>query len=224
MGDLPQLKQADVRAVPIAGWFYPDVANFSAWKRNASAGFDWNTTMKLARTWTDEGSPYSGWADESCKEALGLEAYKCGSIGVVYPYIKTPLFVLENQFDYEQIFGELKLPRPSKTMGPISKLEALAYIRYYGQRQRSSLRQIGSHDTNGLWAPACLDHAADFGLNSTKLLVNGIALRTAMLDWFETNGTGGPNVHMEACAEKGLGTPCSVPSGSCRKIPFLDEE
>ena len=31
--ELPQLRRADVRAAPLCGWFFPDVANYSAWQK-----------------------------------------------------------------------------------------------------------------------------------------------------------------------------------------------
>jgi len=95
--ELPALQRADVRAAPIAGWFYSDVANYSAWQRDSKAGFDWDKAQRLATIWTDADDPEAGWADESCKVALGAEAYKCASMDIAYAYIKTPLFVIENQ-------------------------------------------------------------------------------------------------------------------------------
>jgi len=94
--ELPALQRADVRAAPIAGWFYSDVANYSAWQRDSKAGFDWDKAQRLATIWTDADDPEAGWADESCKVALGAEAYKCASMDIAYAYIKTPLFVIEN--------------------------------------------------------------------------------------------------------------------------------
>ena len=97
-------------------------------------------------------------------------------------------------------------------------------MRYYGQRMRASLAQVGAAagDNNGLWAPACLDHGADFGFNHSKLSINGIGLKEAVMNWYNRNGTGGAsaNVHIEGCAEKAPGIPCSTPSGRCHKMPF----
>jgi hypothetical protein len=39
--ELPELKDADVRAAPMCGWFYPDVASYPAWQANKSAGISW---------------------------------------------------------------------------------------------------------------------------------------------------------------------------------------
>ena len=93
---------------------------------------------------------------------------------MAYKHIKTPLFIAENQFDFEQIFGELKVPKPDNKTTPAEVAKELRYLRYYGQRMRASLAQVGAAagDNNGLWAPACLDHGADFGFNRKCWLAN----------------------------------------------------
>ena len=67
-----------------------------------------------------------------------------------YRFIETPLFIAENQFDYEQLFGELKLPIPSNKTSASDVAKTLRYLRYYGERMRESLAQVGTHDDNGL--------------------------------------------------------------------------
>ena len=254
--ELPQLRNADVRATPLCGWFFPNVGNYSAWEQNPEADFNWGKVDKPG-LWTDpvrprqmlrqsavatepqlttpawvfvwpQGKPESAWADQSCKAALKGEYYRCGSIDVAYKYIKTPLFIAENQFDLEQIFGELKVPKPDNKTTPAEVAKELRYLRYYGQRMRASLAQVGAAvgDNNGLWAPACLDHGADFGFNHSKLSINGIGLKEAVMSWYDSNGTGGAsaNVHVEGCAAKAPGIPCSTPPGRCHKMPFGSAE
>ena len=46
---------------------------------------------------------------------------------------RTPLFVLENQYDEEQIFGELHVPFPN-TKDPESIVKLIPYLKYYGER------------------------------------------------------------------------------------------
>jgi hypothetical protein len=46
---------------------------------------------------------------------------------------RTPLFVLENQYDEEQIFGELQVPFPN-TKDPESIVKLIPYLKYYGER------------------------------------------------------------------------------------------
>ena len=120
--------------------------------------------------------------------------------------------------------GELKVPMPNNKTTPAEIAQDLRYLRYYGQRMRASLAQVGAAtgDNNGLWAPACLDHGADFGFNHSKLSIDGIGLKEAVMNWYNSNGTGGAsaNVHIEECATKAPGIPCSNPPDRCHKTPF----
>ena len=50
--ELPQLRNADVRATPLCGWFFPNVGNYSAWEQNPEAGFNWGKVDKPG-LWTD---------------------------------------------------------------------------------------------------------------------------------------------------------------------------
>ena len=50
---------------------------------------------------------------------------------------RTPLFVLENQYDEEQIFGELHVPFPN-TKDPESIVKLIPYLKYYGERYDNS--------------------------------------------------------------------------------------
>jgi len=72
---------------------------------------------------------------------------------VLYNYLTTPVFVSENQFDEEQILGELGCPRDFKKQLP----KMAEFFSYYGKRMRKSLRQISGKKGNGVWAPSCLD-------------------------------------------------------------------
>ena len=49
---------------------------------------------------------------------------------VLYQYIETPLFVAENQYDEEQIFGELGVPLPN-AKDPASIAALVPYFKYY---------------------------------------------------------------------------------------------
>ena len=63
-------------------------------------------------------------------------------------------------------------------------------------------------------------------MNESKpqVRIDGVSLKTAMQDWYDSNGRGGKaaNVHVERCAERGLGLPCSTPKGGCKKLPFAE--
>ena len=101
---LPQLRSADVRAVPLAGWFFPNVTNFTAWEEDPTAGTPYHTLERMRAIWTDDGKGKL-FFDESCTAAHKGEEYLCGTMDLMYQYIDTPLFAVENQFDYEQLLA-----------------------------------------------------------------------------------------------------------------------
>ena len=47
---------------------------------------------------------------DQCGQSEGGAEFRCGSAGVLYPYLKSPMFVLENQFDSCQLFTSMQLP------------------------------------------------------------------------------------------------------------------
>ena len=83
--ELPQLKHADVRAAPLCGWFFPDVASFADWETNNSATVDYNHIRDEANSglWTYKGVTGSGWVDESCRAALKDKYYMCSTVDVM---------------------------------------------------------------------------------------------------------------------------------------------
>ena len=44
-----------MRAAPYCGWFYPNVANWSVWQKNKSAGISWDYIRGLNEIWSDDG-------------------------------------------------------------------------------------------------------------------------------------------------------------------------
>jgi hypothetical protein len=122
----------------------------------------------LNQIWADEGGEC--YADASCKDAMPTGATsKCGTVDVLYRHIKTLLFVLENQYDNEQIFAELGVPVPDTPKGVVLIAE---YLKYYGERMRKSLSQIAA--PNGLWNPACLDHCDTFYPSIMTVNISGV--------------------------------------------------
>ena len=83
--ELPQLKHADVRAAPLCGWFFPDVASFADWEKNNSATVDYDHIRDEANSglWTDKGVAGAGWVDESCRAALQDKYYMCSTVDVM---------------------------------------------------------------------------------------------------------------------------------------------
>ena len=132
------------------------------------------------------------------------EAYKCGTMDVLYQHIETPLFVLENQYDEEQIFGELHVPFPN-TKDPESIVKLIPYLKYYGERMRKTLTQV--KPPNGLWSPACLDHCATF--SNPNVTIEGIDGTAALRSWYDEKGFGSRHLWSDTCGKGVVGIPCN---------------
>jgi len=127
----------------------------------------------------------------------------CDSIGAAYPFIQTPVFLLENQYDTNQIYKQQGCP---KTTDPM----AVAYIRMYGEAMRNSTVGV-LKDGDGLFSPSCLSHGV-----STTIRINGTTLDPVLTDWFW--GTGKLTQYyrlVEECPASAGGLPCNTQVASC---------
>ena len=61
--------------------------------------------------------------------------FHCGSVTVMYPHIKSPLFVLQNMYDNNQINSQLLMPA---CYGASCSEQQLQFVRYFGRAQRNS--------------------------------------------------------------------------------------
>ena len=112
---------ARVRGAPIAGWFFPGDAadepgkpwlSVSAWPQwsqgetgGGSAGEGGNITL----LWNNSDIVQVK-ACAAAEGAAGRPAWLCGSVHNMYRFIQTPLFVMENQYDTNQLHAQLLLP------------------------------------------------------------------------------------------------------------------
>merc|ERR1712188_11327 len=100
-----------VKGAPDAGWFFPgalptDLPDHPLW---APSNYSCFAAGQHCGLWPDVpifGSQLQQpYYQPGCVAAQpkGLE-WQCGSVHAFYPYIKRPLFVLENQHDTNQIY------------------------------------------------------------------------------------------------------------------------
>ena len=82
---------------------------------------------------------------------------KCGTVDVLYRHIKTLLFVLENQYDKEQIFAELGVPVSDTPKGVVLIAEYLkssnTTVSVCASRSRRLQRRMASR-TQPAWTTA----------------------------------------------------------------------
>ena len=180
------LPHARVQGAPIAGLFFSVNASDSPewappsdwphWSKNESAGP--GRTAELSQLW-------QGLLHKECAAAQPAGAeFRCGSAGVLYPYLRSPMFILENQFDSYQLFTSMQLPQKK------TALEG-EYVDYFGKAMRSTLGQVALKPGDGVFGASCLDHCSGLfyvGTPSTTIAdASGRKLNSAqaLAEWWD---------------------------------------
>ena len=83
-----------VRAAPQAGYFFPPVTPFAAWAADNLGPPYAGQNSSILELWQPIGNA-------GCIAAHN--ATYCASVYAAYPYIKTPMFLVENQADSNQV-------------------------------------------------------------------------------------------------------------------------
>lgn len=182
---LPGVKR--FRASPQGGWFFPQTVNYTAFTAGDVGPPFAGTTPALSGLWQSLVSP-------ACAQAFN--ASYCGSVGSNYPFIKTPLFVVENMADSNQIFVQQGCP-----LAHTPAVEA--YVQYTVREMRASVGQVnasGSTKTppDGAFVPNCVAHTGNTGVGSTTT-INGVSLSAALGAWFFDRANGVPTVVVDGC-------------------------
>ena len=111
-------------------------------------------------------------------------SWHCGSIHNLYKYIETPIFVMQNKFDTNQLENQFGLPSPQK----IVNNETTGYVEYFGiDSDRSIITQMIDikNPQNGLFYASCFDHGGGLGIGNHKLTkINGYNSSGLVGDWF----------------------------------------
>ena len=174
---------AVIKGAPQAGWFFPEdpVAtpkgaglplNFSAKEITHSTSLPSDDSIQTLQ---------DRYVNPACLAAQPNASY-CVSVHNQYPHIKTPLFVVENQYDTAQIYANYGgAPKHPVGKEVAEKADYVSYVhahtrmhtrtnvhtlcRYYGATMRSSIEpQIRSHGqtkakgNDGMFLPSCLSH------------------------------------------------------------------
>eukprot|EP00036_Acanthoecidae_sp_10tr_P009142 CAMPEP_0182918216 /NCGR_PEP_ID=MMETSP0105_2-20130417/1957_1 /TAXON_ID=81532 ORGANISM="Acanthoeca-like sp., Strain 10tr" /NCGR_SAMPLE_ID=MMETSP0105_2 /ASSEMBLY_ACC=CAM_ASM_000205 /LENGTH=466 /DNA_ID=CAMNT_0025055277 /DNA_START=11 /DNA_END=1411 /DNA_ORIENTATION=+ len=194
---------AVVKAAPVSGWFMPaetgdfngsapdrrisrlppsNYANFTAgrigpWDNASTIAED----QLFSRLWNPLRVP-------GCTAALPANlAYLCRTMDSAYSYIKTPLFVIQNQFDSYQLITVMGLPQADH-----SSQVAQQYLEYYGRAQVLSASQVVSNTakSDGLWLASCFAHTGPYmAKTAANMTINGTRLMEVVGDWFFRRNT-----------------------------------
>eukprot|EP01084_Bolivina_argentea_P105201 188325_1 len=187
-----------VKAAPVAGWFFAgnctDEQNeewdwappndYPHWIKNETGGDGHDNSSSVL--WDSYLLPTC-----TSKESI---PWHCETVHVAYKYMTTPVMVLENIFDSQQLNGELGLPSKVTT-------ETKEYVAYFGYDMLLSMaNQVES--PNGLFLPSCYDHCSGIGYGDygggSKTKIKGYNVTQVLGDWFwERNKV--PHILVDDC-------------------------
>lgn len=176
------------KAAPMSGWFTPgnstDQLNnpmmppndYPHWIKNEDGGEGHNNS--IVELW-------DGYLIPDCVAALGRnKSWHCSSVHNLYPFIRAPIFVMENKYDKNQIVQQLLLP-----MHPVNN-GTIGYVEYFGNAMdRSIMTRIieNKNQSNGVFYASCFDHGTGLGIGlppGKATTINGYNSSELVGDWF----------------------------------------
>lgn len=192
---------ADVKGAPTAGWFLPAALPHDLVDVYPPSDFPHFYAGTHGNSQTIPGAPEAAIALFNSRGILPADCvaaqeadqwWACFSVHKQYPYIKTPVFVVENQFDTNQIFSSAgHVPK-----SPTNASEAAAVQRYvamYGEAMRNSTAQVlndvpvtKKRVPDGLFHPSCFQHEVNITERITPPGAGGTPQSWPLLlgDWF----------------------------------------
>jgi len=134
-----------------------------------------NADFAKAINWVLNSMNVTGSFDEDCVVSNPQNTSKCLSVVFSAPYISTPIFVLQSEYDQWQIDNFLKTND--------SKI-----INDFGRDLSDSLkRQVLVADRNGVFLDSCTHHCGFW--NAIK--IDGFTQATGFKQWYEQQHFGG---------------------------------
>jgi len=158
---------------------------------------------------------HDAYRHQGCVEALGQDKDKCDTTHNMYQYVKAPMYVIHDMFDYA-VLANVGLPKKLHFA-----LETREYVAYVGHCTRVSMTQIKDHPQgkqgDGYFLPACYAHGSD-GVIATPIGDFGKA--DGLGDWFfgRTSEGSAPRVLVDECASMPPYLPCTR---GCPHLPSL---
>ena len=203
-----------VKAAPKGGWFfggdYPDqVAAGDAWAPpSLYSDFSAGRTTNHATQSTLISGLWKPLAPAGCVAAQAQgEEYKCSTVHVAYHYVKTPMFVMENMYDTNQISAQGLMPRAAG-----STAQGHKYIQYFGRGMRNSTASL--KDGDGIFLSSCYEHTQGLGVGgSTK--IGGKNSGELLGDWFWERSSQGyaAAITRDTCDDANGDLPCNPTCG-----------
>lgn len=200
---------AQVSCAPSAGWFVPGFTDDHADPLDAPSTWqDWSA----GRVTPFNPFPWSLWQsymNEDCVAALAPagEPWKCGSVNVMYPHIRAPVYAMEFWFDKNQITNHAGMP-----VELVGSRQGDEYMAYYGRAMNRSMGQVVRHPRgksgDGLFLASCLAHGLSLTHQEKQVRVQGHGAFESLADWFFGRGKV-PSLLVDDCEQPAPGLPCN---------------
>lgn len=183
-----QWPSAVVKGAPECGFFYAGVTAAD----DLSKG---EATPAAHLGFTPEWKPY---LPSACAAATGNNMSQCTDAHYLYPHLKQPIFIRENQYD------------TAKLANCGWDGSNAAYLKLWGEWMRAELGVIAQSPKDGFFSAACLEHGGNFGWASSPV-INGVTMQAAMRNWYFELGNRSLHYTYDDCAESGgSGLPCTA--------------
>jgi len=159
---------------------------------------------------SDPYAPLKPFLPQDCVAANQAKPWKCRFAPSIYPTMRAPVFIGQNQFDTIQFsIAELDPRNMSTCRGE-------EYIAYLGKTLMRSTDLIVNHPNNkkgdGLYLKSCTDHKGGTGE------MDGVSTWMALDAWF-TGDSSVPRIMIEECdSPEGLPCGASGQDSVCSKI------
>ena len=215
-----RLPHAVVKAAPDAGWFVPAALPSDPQDYPGAMPSDWAHFA---------AGTHGGLANRTGMEFVIVQLYDmkdvlppacirdhgdnwaaCFSVDALYRYIAAPLYVIENQYDSNQIYSQEGVPKPAASASEQKLVES--YVRLYGEAMRNSTQQVlqpkqKKARPDGLFHPSCLQH----GVSQENAPISGQHWLPLLGDWyFERDQLKQYHQLVETCPASAAGLPCNA--------------
>ena len=152
----------------------------------------------------------------------------CAYVPVHYRYVTSPIYVIQNQFDSNQIHAQKGAPR--NVDSAVEHKLLAAYVARYGEAMRSSTAQVTSDaplanksQPDGLFSVSCHRHGGSDHIE--QLTVQGQTYLPVLADWFwERDALKSAHRLVETCPASAAGLPCNPANGCAFPPPYPDPE
>jgi len=212
---------AQVSCAPVGGWFFPGFTEDQEdTELTPSTWENWSVGVSGGLVAPDSPNPHLTYLHPDCAKAHGkVDAWKCASVSVQYPYTKVSMYIVENQYDTNQISAQLGLP-----LDEYGELHSQEYIGYFGRAMRNSTQQVVAKPGDGLFLPSCADHVGNLQIGIGHTTLQGYNSSQGLGDWFFGRNEV-PAILIDDCTMTGPGLPCNpscmgVPSPSPSPLPL----